>query len=392
MREKEKGRRGGKEGGRKSGDKWGTNEDDISVVNSVVTEEDEDDDDDADSECNDDDMDEKEEDSSDYEGGNRQKKRDSDYLADDASSILSGTSASTSNRNSSSPATKLQTHLGRSLNRNHLENDYKELLCLHLDEFIPTSSSSHRNSPGNFSSQTSHPVSPYRLKHTFECSKRSCQLCMFYLFFLQIIAKKDAGGTGIDDSREADSDGRERGWSEGVGEEDENVSLRDEDDIHASFRHQQQRDNNNEDYQGSLKHFQHREKNAEMLEFYNSSLGRPTRIMGDVVRTAISSILDVDNYWDFLQRIGLTFYSPAMVSVLLRNAVRHAHSEGYIPQFDLERQCTGLKEVMKEEVCGVGDENGNKGVKKRVRVRECGKSGDLFDPHIREELPPCKPR
>lgn len=110
-------------------------------------------------------------------------------------------------------------------------------------------------------------VSPWRLYTTFQATLKSLRLVMFQIYFIRSVVGK-------------------------------NASNRHEDSVDP------------------------------LLDLYNSSLGRPTAAMMNNHHREFAEILKVSNYAQFLARLGCE-YSPAQLTVSLRNAIRIGLQDSY---------------------------------------------------------------
>jgi hypothetical protein len=72
----------------------------------------------------------------------------------------------------------------------------------------------------------------------------------------------------------------------------------------------------------------HLRRDDLLFDLYNASMGRPTAAMRQDYQRQMGDIVAVSNYQGFLRRIGCD-YSPAEMTVLLRNGVRACCSKKY---------------------------------------------------------------
>lgn len=123
----------------------------------------------------------------------------------------------------------------------------------------------------------------YRLFRTFEVTKMSGRICLFQIYFLQMVS-----GSGNEDRKD---------------EEDQEY-------VKAALQ-------------------------KEELQIYNASLGFPTSMVRSELVDEFKKILAVNDYEGLLFRMQL-FYTPKQMNIFLRNAVREAIKKDIVKGFDFD--------------------------------------------------------
>jgi hypothetical protein len=125
----------------------------------------------------------------------------------------------------------------------------------------------------------------YRLFRTFEVTKMSGRICLFQIYFLQMVSG----------NRDALEDGNT-----------------DDDHLHSKITSQK-----------------------EDLQIYNASLGFPTSMVRSELVDEFKKIVAVNDYEGLLFRMQL-LYTPKQLNIFLRNAVRNAIKYDVVKGFDFE--------------------------------------------------------